>query len=149
MTLWGKALCVLVCLLFQEATALDPVPVCQATVNRKEFEGKAMALLGRYSFREGGPKKGRWLDQEGCGVIRLVLDAKNAPKPAEPVAFLEPALENKLATIRQHTTLAKFRFGSPDYDRWAVVIGRLEGSTGQELQLVYRGDGAVFFLAEK
>ena len=125
------------------------MPVCQATANRKDLGEKPVALLGRYSFREAGARKGRWLGQEGCSVVRLVVDARNAPKPSEPVAFNQPALEEKLAQIRRHTTLAKFRFGSADYDRWAVVIGRLESSGQQELQLVYRGDGAVFFLAEK
>jgi len=36
------------------------------------------------------------------------------------------ALSRKLALMQQHTSLGKFRFGTPDYDRWAVVYGRVE-----------------------
>ena len=145
------------CLLGQIAAEppLDPVPVCQATANWKDYENKAVAVLGRYSFRGAGPQKGRWLDEAICegrgsrGVIRLALDPQTAPKPPDQVAIDEAALERKLALIRQHTSLGKFRFGSADYDRWAVVIGRMERRGGEDFELTYRGDGAVFFLAEK
>ena len=148
--------CIAACLVGLTAAepALDPVPVCQAAANWKEYDGKTVALLGRYSFRESGPHKGRWLDQEACGgnanaraVVWLTLNPESAPKPPDQVALDEPALERKMVEIRQHTSLGKFRFGSPDYDRWAVVIGRMERRGGDELQLTYRGDGAVFFLA--
>jgi hypothetical protein len=157
MMLWGRTFCLFACLLGLTAAepALDPMPVCQVAANWKDYDGKAVALLGRYSFRETGPNKGRWLDQEACngsparGIIRLTLDTKTAPKPPDQIAIDEPALETKLALIRQRTTLGKFRFGSVDYDRWAVIIGRLENPGGDDLQLVYRGDGAVFFLVDK
>jgi hypothetical protein len=154
MMLWGRTFCLLAGLLAAEP-ALDPVPVCQAVANWKEYDGKEVALLGRYSFRETGRQKGRWLDQEACdgkqerGAVKLALEANTAPKPPDQVAIDPHSLETKLALIKQRTTLGKFRFGSPDYDRWAVVIGRLEKPDGGDLQLVYRGDGAVFFLAEK
>jgi hypothetical protein len=152
MMLWGRTLAPLVCLLGLVAAepALDPVTVCQAVANFQEYDGKMVGVLGRYSFREAGPQKGRWLGQEGCGgmehaVVRLTLNTSDAPKPPDQVALDEVALEKKLGSMRQRTALGKFRFGSPDYDRWAVVIGRLE-RRGEEFQLVYRGDGAVFFL---
>jgi hypothetical protein len=135
--------------------ALDPILVCQATSNWKDYDSKAVAVLGRYSFRQAAPQKGRWLDQEACdgnklrGMIRLTLDAQNAPKPPDQISIDEPALEKKLAAIRQHTTLGKFRFGSADYDRGAVVIGRVERHGEEDFQLTYRGDGAVFFLADR
>ncbi|MGH9667337.1 MAG: hypothetical protein ACRD9L_23180 [Bryobacteraceae bacterium] len=34
----------------------------------------------------------------------------------------------KLQQIERRTALAKIRFGSPEYDRWAVVYGRVEPS---------------------
>jgi hypothetical protein len=167
MTLWGRTSFLFVCLAAATAAepALEPVSVCQATSNWKEYEGKPLALIGRYSFREAGPQKGRWLDQEACdgksgrGTIRLLLDPENAPKPPEQIAIDETALEKRMTEIREHTTLGKFRFGSPDYDRWAVVIGRMDQVEGESLplnsspltshsfRLTYRGDGAVLFLA--
>jgi hypothetical protein len=157
MTLWGKTPCLFVCLLLLTAAEppLDPVPVCQAALNWKNYDGQAVAVLGRYSFREAGPQKGRWLDQQGCGdqanrpMIRLTVDPQAAPKVADQIAIDEPALEARLAAVKEHTTLGKFRFGSADYDRWAVVFGKFRHTGDNELQLVYRGDGAVFFLAEK
>jgi hypothetical protein len=156
MMLWGRTSCLFVCLLGLIAAEppLDPVPVCLAMANWKDYDNKTVALLGRYSFRQSGPQKGRWLDQTGCdektahGLIRLILNAESAPKPPEEVSLDEPALDKKLAVIRQHTALGKFRFGSADYDRWAVVIGRMERRGEDDFQLTYRGDGAVFFLAD-
>jgi hypothetical protein len=159
--LWGRTFSFVACFVTLAAAeaSFDPVPVCQATANWKEFDGRPVAILGRYSFRETGPRKGRWLDQEACGdrntheFIRLALDQETAPKPPDPISIDEPALERKLAQIRQHTSLGKFRFGSADYDRWAIVVGRfephMEQSRGEDFQLTYRGDGAVLFLADR
>jgi hypothetical protein len=155
--LWGRTIYLFVGLLGLMAAepSLDPVRVCEATTNWKDYESKPVAVLGRYSFREAGPQKGRWLDEEGCDggklrtAIRLTLDVQTAPKPAYEVAIDQPALEKRLSEIRQHTTLGKFRFGSADYDRWAVVIGRMERRGEEDFQLTYRGDGAVFFLADR
>lgn len=154
--LWARTICLFVCLcdLIAAEPSLDPVSACEATANEKAFGAQSVALLGRYSFREAGPRKGRWLDQEACGespthvAIRLVLDPQTAPKPPEQISIDEPALEKKLALVRQRTALGKFRFGSMDYDRWAVVIGRME-RRGEEFQLTYRGDGAVLFLSDR
>lgn len=113
-------------------------------------QGKTVALLGRYSFRTTS----RWLDQEGCGegktrvVVSLTADPATGPKPPETVSINEAALESKLTAMKRGTTLGKFKFGSPDYDRWAVVFGRLEGD-GEKPRLVYRGDGALFILVDK
>jgi hypothetical protein len=61
-------------------------------------------------------------------------------------------LQRKLALIQQHTSLGKFRFGTPDYDRWAVVYGRVEARKAEAARqapanLVFRGSGVVVFLA--
>jgi hypothetical protein len=157
MTLWLRTFWFFVCLLGLIAAepALDPVPVCQATTNWKDYDGKSVAVLGRYSFREAGAQKGRWLDQEGCdgksthAMVRLALDPRTGPRLPDQVAIDERALEGKMAGIRQHTSLGKFRFGSADYDRWAVVIGRMERHGEDDFLLTYRGDGAVFFLADR
>ena len=134
---------------------MDPVPVCAATTNWKDYDSKVIAVLGRYSFRETGPRKGRWLEQEGCegkslpSMIVLSLDTQTAPKPPDQISIDETALEKKIVEMRRHTSLGKFRFGSPDYDRWAVVIGRMERRGEEDFRLTYRGDGAVFFLADR
>lgn len=130
---------------------MDPMPVCDALSAWKNYEGKTAAIVGRYSFRSTG----RWLDQESCdgnshrGIILLAVDPKSAPRPPDTFQIDEPALEHKISLIKQHTALGKFRFGSADYDRWAVVFGRLENRNQTETQLVYRGDGAVIFFVDK
>jgi hypothetical protein len=124
--------------------------VCEAMAEFIGHQGKTVALLGRYSFRTTG----RWLDQEGCGeaksrtIISLAADPATAPKPPETAVIGESALEKKLAAVKRGTSLGKFKFGSPDYDRWAVVFGRLEGNS-EKPRLVYRGDGALFILVDK
>lgn len=151
MKLWGALVALYVGAASVAAgPTLDPVPVCEVVSSPKEFEGKPVALVGRYSYRQ----KARWLDEEGCGekahgIIWLTIDPQKAPKPAEQIAIDQPVLEKKLAVIKEHTSLGKFRFGSADYDRWAVVFGRLETREDHELELFYRGDGAVFFLVDK
>ena len=43
----------------------------------------------------------------------------------------------------------KFKFGTPEYDRWAVVYGRVVAHKGDKkaaADLVFRGDGVILFL---
>ena len=45
----------------------------------------------------------------------------------------------------------KFRFGTPDYDRWAVIYGRVEQRKGDDTKkapanLVIRGSGVIVFV---
>jgi hypothetical protein len=65
------------------------------------------------------------------------------------VSIDEAALEGKLRAMKRRTSLGKFKFGSADYDRWAVVFGRLETGNEEKPQLIYRGDGAIFFFVDK
>lgn len=60
-------------------------------------------------------------------------------------------MNRKFDDLRKRTSLGKFRFGSSDYDRWAVVYGRVESRKGESAKkaaadLVFRGDGVVLFL---
>ena len=53
--------------------------------------------------------------------------------------------------MQEHTKLHTFRFGTSDYDRWAVVYGRVvsrKGLAGQKApaDLLFRGNGVVIFL---
>jgi hypothetical protein len=133
---------------------LVPVTVCEVLGDLPMYDGKAVAALGRYSFRE----KGRWLSEESCGegsaansTLWLVEDAKDGPRPPDDFEMDGSVLGRKLAEIRKRTALGKFRFGTSDYDRWAVVYGRVETRKGDAAKaapadLAFRGDGVVVFL---
>ena len=78
-------------------------------------------------------------------------DAKDGPKPPESFDLDGAAVHRKLAAMERHTSLGKFRFGTPDYDRWAVIYGRIESRKGDDAKkapanLVYRGSGVILFL---
>jgi hypothetical protein len=145
----------LACVLALPADApLAPLTVCEVVRDLPAQEGKAVAILGRYSFRSGGTS----LDEQACdppvtgsAQFRLVEDADGGPKPAGALELDGAAAMNKLAGIQIRTSLGKFRFGTPDYDRWAVVYGRVSARRGDDAKqapanLVFRGDGVVVFL---
>jgi hypothetical protein len=84
--------------------------------------------------------------------LRLVEDGQDGPKPPDSYELDAAEVRRKLADIEKRTPLGKFRFGSPDYDRWAVVFGRVEAAKGADARkmpadVAFRGDGAVVFLA--
>lgn len=134
---------------------LVPVTVCEVLGDLPMYDGKVVAALGRYSFRE----KGRWLSEESCGegaaanpTLWLVED-KDGPRPPDDFEMDGTVLGRKLADVRKRTALGKFRFGTSDYDRWAVVYGRVETRKGDAAKtapadLAFRGDGVVVFLTQ-
>jgi hypothetical protein len=132
--------------------ALVPVTVCEVLRDLPAYEGKPVAVLGRYSYRQDG----RWLGEQACDagappLLWLTEDTQNGPKPPNNFELDGPALNQKFADMRKHTSLGKFRFGNPDYDRWAVVYGRVEERKGESTKkaladLAFRGDGVVVFL---
>ena len=144
---------------------IEPFSVCEVLKDLPAHEGHVLALLGRFSFR----RDGRSLNEETCGdkpapgeppqatSVRLTDDVKAAPKPPAVFELDAVTITRKLKQVREHTSLRTFRFGTPDYDRWAVVYGRLEvekTSTAQNqvtltARLVYRGDGVVLFLHDE
>lgn len=148
---------------------IDPVTVCELVKNLGAYEGKPILVLGRYSFR----RTGRFLGEEACGeplapgekprpaVLGIADDAKSAPKVPQPLQIDAKAVERQLERIKRATSLGRFRFGSADYDRWALVYGQLEkipepavvpaaATTGQPAslpaRLLIRGDGAIVIL---
>ena len=133
---------------------LVPLTVCEVMRDLASQEGKTLAVLGRYSFRESGDS----LDEQACdpavtgpAQFRLVEDAEGGPKPPDSYALDGAAALGKLAGVRKRTSLGKFPFGTPDYDRWAVVYGRVAARRGDAAKqapadLVFRGDGVVVFL---
>lgn len=131
-----------------------PRTVCEILRDLTSYDNSAVAALGRYSFRQ----EGRWLSEQACDgnqsvppVLWLTEDVKEGPKAPADFELDGVALSQKFTDLRKHTALGKFRFGSPDYDRWAVVYGRLESRKGEAAkkaaaELVFRGDGVVVFL---
>ena len=114
--------------------ALQPVTVCEVLQDLPAYDGKVAAVVGRFSSRQTG----RWLgeqkcsrklvtgDQEWPNAFWVVYDPADAPKPPAVLAVDAPLLAQKLRAVKIGTSLTKLRFGSPDYDNWAVVYGRVE-----------------------
>ncbi len=152
---------------------LQPVTVCEVLQDLAAYDGKTVAVVGRFSFRQTG----RWLgeqkcehklvtgDQEWPNAFWVVYNPATAPKPPAVLAVDGVLLAKKLREVKLGTDLTKFRFGSSDYDNWAVVYGRVE--TRKDLltvtaggarkngfglgesspaQLVCHGDAVVIFL---
>jgi hypothetical protein len=133
---------------------LVPMTVCEILHDLPAQNGKAVVVIARYSFRQSG----RWIGEEACDpapvappLLWLTEDATGAPKPPEDFELDAAVLRRKFVEIQRHTTLGKFKFGNPEYDRWAMVYGRVDARKGDALKqaaanLVYRGSGAVVFL---
>jgi hypothetical protein len=131
-----------------------PFTPCEILRDLPAHEGKDIAVLGRYSYRE----KGRWIDEQSCTpptpvppILLLVEDANDGPKPPANFQLDGPLLEKKWTDVQRRTELGKFRFGTPDYDRWAVIWGRIQSRKGEDAKkaaanLIYRGSGVIFNL---
>jgi hypothetical protein len=138
----------------QAADPIVPVTVCEVLADPAAHEGKDIAVLGRYSFR----KDGRWIGEQACSsassavpLLWLSEDSTGGPKPPDDFELDAVALNRKFADLVKRTLLGKFRFGTPDYDRWAVVYGRVVLRKGNDAakapaDLVFRGSGVVIFL---
>src|SRR5438045_1197238 len=98
--------------------SLVPLTVCEVLRDLPAEDGKPAAVLGRYSFRQTG----RWMAEQDCDPAvpespqLLLVEDPAAPRPPENYELDGPAVDRKLAGVRRHTTLGKFRFGTPDYD---------------------------------
>jgi hypothetical protein len=166
----------LVCPLVKGAEpALEPVTVCEVLQNLAAYDGKVVAVVGRFSFRQAG----RWLGEQKCAhqfvtggqewpnAFWMAYDPENAPKPPAVLAVNSTLLARKLREVQLGTALTKLPFGSKDYDAWAVVFGRVEtrndlvvstaGGTRRNgfgygesspARLVCHGDAVVVFLDE-
>jgi hypothetical protein len=148
------------CRLLHGQPPLQPVTVCDVLENLQAYDGKVAAVVGRFSFRQTG----RWLAQQKCDhqpatagqqaphALWLVYNPEEAPKPPAVLGVNAAALAQKLREVQRTTTLTQIPFGSPDYDHWAVVYGRVEtrknGSSLSPAQLVCHGEAVVVFLNE-
>jgi len=150
----------LVCLLASAGFAraadaqMAPVGVCEVLRDLASWESKTVAIIGRYSFR----LTGRWVGEQVCDPgaadppqLWIVEDGKDGPRPPERFELDAAVVRLKLAAMARRTALAKYPFGSPGYDRWAVVYGRVEARKGDDAKkapanLVIRGTGVILFL---
>ena len=133
---------------------IPPLTVCEVLSDLAAHEGKEVAVLGRYSFR----RDGRWIGEQSCEpattappVLWLTEDEFDGPKPPANFGFDAAVLNKKFAALTHHTQLGKFRFGNPEYDRWAVVYGKVVSRKGDAAKkapadLLFRGDGVIVFL---
>jgi len=133
---------------------LAPVGVCEILRDLASWENKDVAVVGRYSYRPTG----RWVSEQVCEPatadppqLWIVEDDKDAPRPPERFAFDAVVMRRKLTVIERHTALATFRFGTPGYDRWAVIYGRIEARKGDDARkapanLVIRGASVILYL---
>jgi hypothetical protein len=135
---------------------LEAVSVCEVVRDLPAMEGKTVAVVGRYSFRDSGISLGEQTCDPALpspAQLQLKEDPKSGPKPSGDLEIEAAGLRRKLADLKKRTSLGKFRFGSTDYDRWAVVYGRVEAAKAEgekppAAALVFRGDGLVIFLTE-
>jgi hypothetical protein len=151
-------LAILVCAALRAQGPLVPLRVCEVLRDLAASDGKTVAILGRYSFRESGS----WLGEQVCEpalpepvstaptLLWLVEDSRDAPRPPDDFQLDAAALHRKMVEMTRRTFLGRFRFGTPDYDRWAVVYGRVElrkaGDKKATANLVFRGSGVVVFV---
>ena len=137
---------------FAADAPLRPVTVCEILAQPAQYEGAAIPVLGKFSFRAAA---GRFIAEDGCDSkpasmsLRVEFDAKGAPKPPGVLEVEAAALNRKLEDVKRRTPLGKFRFGSLDYDRWAVVYGRVEIARATPARLVCRGEAAIVFIPEE
>ncbi len=136
----------------QETIAVQPVRVCSVLQDPRAYTGKVVAVVGRYSFRHDG----RFLSEEICEgstsgtVLPVSFSQKLAPPTPEHLEFASAVVRKLLKQIQQTTALAKFRFGTPDFDRWAVVYGRIEADKqAHPLTLICAGEGVVLFIVDR
>ena len=114
--------------------ALQPVTVCEVLQGLSAYDGKVVAVVGRFSSRQTG----RWLGEQKCdrklvaggqewpNAFWVTYDPAAAPEPPTVLAVDATLLAQKLRAMKLGTSLTKLPFGSPDYDNWAVVYGRVE-----------------------
>jgi hypothetical protein len=130
-----------------------PLTVCEVVADLPANDGKIVAVIGRYSFRATG----RWMGEKTCPSpdptpeLWMVEDPKDAPKPPEHLNLDSAALKSKFALVQRRSALMNFRFGTSDYDRWAVVYGRVERRTPDATRkapanLVFRGSSVIIVI---
>ncbi len=127
----------------------DVVTVCEVLAAPDRFNHKNVFLLGRVSKRENG----RWMGEDACAgmaagpkTLTIHFDRQAGPLPPDQFALNTAMARVKFREVAQHTSLQEFRFGSGDYDRWAIVFGRVsfEENAPQSGGVLCRGEAMIF-----
>jgi hypothetical protein len=131
---------------------LVPLSVCEIVHDLPALDGKVVAAIGRYSFRSDG----RSMNEQTCETageqpeLWLIEDVKDGPRPPEHLNLDSVALKKKFADVQRRSALGKFKFGTSDYDRWAIVYGRVERRTEDTKKapanLVFRGSSVIIVI---
>jgi Gram-negative bacterial TonB protein C-terminal len=118
---------------------VKPVTVCEVLSNPVAYDGKDIALLGRFDHSPDG----NWLSEETCPSA-LIVDGytwpnqvwigggESAPDPRFGLLVLDPiALSEKLESVRRTTHLRLEETGTSSGPRmvsqsWEVMFGRIE-----------------------
>jgi hypothetical protein len=119
-------------------TAENPSPevasVCDVFRDLPAAGGKTVVAIGKLSFRQSGRtlSEGRCVVSPGekvySAVLEVAFDSKTAPRPDGPLSIPSANVYKKLGQVKRTTDLGRVRFGSPDYDRWAFIYGRVENA---------------------
>ncbi len=124
---------------------LQLVTVCEVLKNLQQFNGKDVAVIGRFDATD----EGFWLSEDECGQkfttgdrtwpnsIWIECCHSDEPGRSKPPVFGKEELNNKLQQLRTTTALGrrpyfvttwsgKLKWVTQD-DRWLIAIGRIEG----------------------
>jgi hypothetical protein len=110
-------------------------------------------LLGRLSSRESG----RFLGEEKCAdggkpaLLELHSDRQAGPLPDGSIDVDTAAVERSITEMKKSTPLHTFPFGSGDFDRWAIVYGRVASvpAPPKPGRLVLRSDSLIIFVNDQ
>jgi hypothetical protein len=144
-----------------QAASMRPVRVCEVLRKPAEYDGKPAMVVGRLSARSSG----RVLGEEKCSeggspaLLQLHADRRTGPAPDGSIEVDTAEVRRSIEEMKKSTALRSFPFGSGDYDRWAIVYGRVEiapaankAAAGEERSsggLVVRSDSLVIFLNDQ
>jgi len=143
-----------------EPGGLTPITVCELLANRSAYNGKAVALLGKFL---NSHFDGTWLSEDNCDSKIttagytwpnqvFIGGSESDPTPPNGLLVLDPdALSKKLDLVRRTTTLRMveetlYRKGGGVthelvQENWAVIFGRIE--TRQDLRPPRRAGGGL------
>ena len=125
---------------------LELVTVCDVINNRAFYDGKVVAVIGRWSPTD----EGFWLaddcstqiktgDYVWNNIVSLEYDPSSPTALTNGFKLNKAAVKKKIAEMKSRLKATKEKTG------WAVVYGRVE--TQEELQTAYALDGKSIFPA--
>src|SRR5260370_37358092 len=95
--------------IFSADPPIVPLGICEVLRDLAEQEGKNVAVLGRYSFRQTG----RWVGEQVCGPpvdappLLWLMESATGPTPPGNYELDGAALRKKWSEMQRHTSLGK------------------------------------------